>query len=154
MVRRDEFERKEKRHFLGYCDDMSKRKAERQRDAIIAQVNGQVYTLQSQIRFVDFIEIYKKDHLVPLAPGGRKRDESLLKNHIIPDIGGLPLFKVGAHEVQQFLTQKEEQELLVHAEGPEMGLLAGKESSNKSADRARSLSARGRFCRTINSSGC
>jgi len=111
LVGRNQFERKEKQHFLGYCDEMSKREAERQRDAILSQVNGQVYTLQSQIRFADFIEIYRRDHLVPLAPGGRKRDESLLKNHIIPDLGDVALCEVGTLEVQQFLNQKNAQGL-------------------------------------------
>jgi len=107
LVARDQFERKEKQHFLGYCDEISKRQAERMRDTVMVEINGQVYTLQSQIRFADFVELYRRDHLVTLAPGGKKRDESLLKNHIIPELGSRGLCEIGALEVQQFLNQKE-----------------------------------------------
>jgi hypothetical protein len=39
-----EFERKEKWHNLGYCDEISKREAERLRDELLMRVNEQVFS--------------------------------------------------------------------------------------------------------------
>jgi integrase len=106
LVGKDRIERREAWHRLGYCDEMTKREARRRREEVLQEVNREVYTLQSQVPIEDFVTIYKKQHLVTLAPGGRKRDVSLLDNHILPAFGSMRLCDVGTETVQEFLNDK------------------------------------------------
>ena len=106
LVGNKEITRKEVWHRLGYCDGMSNREARRLRDEVMRDVNREVYTIQSHIRFGDFVQIYEQHHLVTLAPGGRQRDLSLVRNHLLPSFGGFRLCDLGTEQVQGFLNQK------------------------------------------------
>jgi hypothetical protein len=68
---------------------------------------GYTSTVEAQIPFEEFVKMYSEHHLVTLAPGGRKRDLSLLKNHILPAFTGRKLCEVGAQEIQAFLNAKD-----------------------------------------------
>ena len=103
LIGKNQTRRVEKWHRLGYCDEIGKRQAERLRDDVLRDVNREVYTIQSHIRFEDFVEIYTKRHTVNLEPGGRKRDVSLLRNHIVPAFRSMKLCDLGTEEVQAFL---------------------------------------------------
>jgi integrase len=105
------FERKERWHTLGYCDEITKREAERARDRVMAGVNNQVFTLQEQILFGDFVKIYESRHMPTLAVGPREKYRSLLKNHILPEFGTLSLCDIGTELVQGFLNAKKDQGL-------------------------------------------
>jgi integrase len=107
LVGKDQIERKEIWHPLGYCDEITKREAMRLREQVLHQVNNQVYTIQSQIAFEEFVKMYSEHHLVTLAPGGRKRDLSFLKNHVLPAFSGRKLCEVGTQEIQTFLNAKD-----------------------------------------------
>ena len=111
LVGEDQFERKEVWHTLGSCDTITKREALRLRDEVMRAVNREVYTFQNQILFADFAERYMKQHLVTLAPGGQKRDVSLIRNHLIPFFGEKRLCDIGTEEVQKFLNEKSQQGL-------------------------------------------
>jgi integrase len=106
LVGKDEIERKEVWHTLGDCDQITKRQAQRLREEIMGEVNREVYTVQSQILFRDFAELYMKQHTVTLAPGGQKRDLSLIRNHLLPSFGTMRLCDIGTVEVQTFLNAK------------------------------------------------
>jgi integrase len=105
-VGKNEIERKEVWHTLGSCDAITKRQAQRLRGEIMREVNREVYTIQSQILFEDFAEIYMKQHTITLAPGGQKRDQSLIRNHLVPSFGSISLCEIGTEEVQAFLNAK------------------------------------------------
>ena len=107
----DQIERKEVWQTLGSCDTITKREALRMRDEIMRGVNHEVYTFQNQILFKDFTERYMKQHLVTLAPGGQKRDVSLILNHLAPSFGAMKLCDIGTERLQAFLNQKNEQGL-------------------------------------------
>ena len=107
LVGKDQIEKKEIWHPLGFCDEITKREAMRLREQVLHQINNQVFTIQSQIPFEEFVKMYSEHHLVTLAPGGRKRDLSLLKNHILPAFTGRKLCEVGAQEIQAFLNAKD-----------------------------------------------
>ena len=77
LVGKNGIERREVWHTLGDCSKITKRQAQRLRDEILREVDREVYTVQSQILFRDFAELYMKQHTVALAPGGSKRDLSL-----------------------------------------------------------------------------
>jgi integrase len=106
LVGKDEIRRREVKHHLGFCGELTKRQAQKLRDEIMRGINGQVYTIQSQIGFKDLAEVYKQRHLVTLAVGGRKRDLSLIDTHIIPALGERRLCDIGTEEVQAFLNEK------------------------------------------------
>ncbi len=106
LVGKNQIERKEVWHTLGSCDAITKRQAQRLRDEVMREVNNEVYTIQSQILFADFAEIYMKQHTVTLAPGGQKRDVSLIRNHLLPSFGSTRLCDIGTEEVQTFLNTK------------------------------------------------
>ena len=80
---------------MGVATQITKRKAQRLRDEVMREVNREVYTIQSQILFQDFAEIYMRQHHVTLAPGGQKRDLSLIRNHLIPAFGPIRLCDIG-----------------------------------------------------------
>ena len=106
LVGRNEIRREEKWHRLGYCDEMTKREAERRASEVLREVNHEVYTIQSQIPIEDFVKVYKQRHLVTLAPGGRERDLSLLDNHLLPAFGSMRLCDIGTEDVQELLNAK------------------------------------------------
>ena len=58
LVGKDQIERKEVWHTLGDCDKITKRQAQRLRDEVMRDVNREVYTIQSPIRFKDFADMY------------------------------------------------------------------------------------------------
>lgn len=106
LVGKNQIKREERWHRLGYCDETTKRQAERLRDDTMRDVNREVYTVQSQIRFEDFVQIYRQQHLITMAPGGRQRDLSLLEKHLLPAFGSSRLCDLDAETVQAFLNEK------------------------------------------------
>jgi integrase len=106
LVNKNQIQRKEVWHRLGYCDEMTKRQACRARDEILREINCEVYTIQSQILFADFVALYMRQHMVTLAPGGQKRDLSLIQNHLLRSFGSMRLCDIGTEEVQTFLNAK------------------------------------------------
>ena len=60
-------ERKEKPHYLGYVDKMGERDAERARNTILEQaINRPALLIQSQVKFSQVLEAYRRDHLPTL----------------------------------------------------------------------------------------
>lgn len=111
LVGKSQISKKEVWHRLGNCDEMTKREAQRLRDEILREVNREVYTIQSHIQLRDFVENYKKQHTVTLAPGGQQRDLSLLANHILPILGSMKLCEIDTEMVQGFLNKKQSEGL-------------------------------------------
>ena len=119
------FERKEKRHHLGRCDEISQRQAERLRDQVMERVNGQVFDLRSQILVRDFVKMYEQRHVPSLALGPRKKYESLLRNHIVPAVGDFRLCDLGAADVQDFLNRKKTENLSWWTRNDLKGIISG-----------------------------
>lgn len=106
LVGKNEIDRKEVWHNLGNCDEITKRQAQRLRDEVMRGVNREVYTIQSQIVFGDFVEIYKKQHVPTLAAGAQAKYCSLLDRHILPVFGPMKLCDIDTVSVQGFLNGK------------------------------------------------
>ena len=83
LAGKNDIRREEKWHRLGYCDEITKREALRRREEIMQVINREVYTIRSQVRFADVAEMYREHHIPTLAPGGKSKQLSLLKNHIL-----------------------------------------------------------------------
>lgn len=100
------FEKKQKWHMLGYCDNMGKREAERMRDELIQQVNGQVFHLRDQTTFREFVELYQRDFMPNLGSATQEKYASLIRTHLIPVFGSLALRDITTERLQAFLTEK------------------------------------------------
>ena len=61
LVGKNQIDRKEVWHTLGDCDKITKRQAQRLREEIMQEVNREVYTVQSQILFRDFVALFMKN---------------------------------------------------------------------------------------------
>lgn len=111
LTGKNQIRRKEKWHKLGYCDEMTKREALRLRDELMRSVNREVYTIQSQIPFEDFVNIYKREHIPTLSPGAQAKYLGLLARHILPAIGAKKLCDIDTETVQALLNAKKEEGL-------------------------------------------
>ena len=96
--------RREKWLTLGLCREMTKRQAERERDKVMREVNGQVYTIQAQIPFADFVAHYLKQYLPELAVPTQRTYEQWIRKYIVPFFGEKKLCEIGVADVQMFLT--------------------------------------------------
>ncbi len=96
--------RKQKWHRIGLCAEMTRREAERERARILAEVNGQVYNIQSQMPVGEFIKLYRQAYLPTLAIPSQATYEQLLRSYIEPAFGQQRLCDVKVPEVQAFLT--------------------------------------------------
>jgi integrase len=106
LVGKNRIERKEVWHRLGDCDQITKRQAMRLRDEVMRDVNREVYTVQSQIQFGDFVEIYRKQHIPLLAAGAQAKYRSLLERHILPAFRSVKLCDMDTEAIQEFLNVK------------------------------------------------
>jgi hypothetical protein len=57
------------------------------------EVNREVYTIQSQIAFGEFVKLYLEQHVSTLAPGPRQMYASLLANHMVLTVSKEDLLK-------------------------------------------------------------
>src|SRR5260370_39969567 len=73
----------------------------------MGDVNREVYTLQSQVPFGDFVEIYKKQHVPTLAAGAQAKYCCLLERHILPAFRSMKLCDIDTEAVQAFLNGKQ-----------------------------------------------
>jgi len=121
----NQIERKEKRHWLGNCDEITKREAERLCEQIMGKVNQQVFTIQNQIPFGEFVKLYLNQHVSTLAPGPKQKYTSLLKNHILPEFGEGRLCDVRTETVQTFLNKKTSDGLSYWTRNDLKGILSG-----------------------------
>jgi integrase len=95
--------RREKWYVLGLQKEMTKRKAERKRDEIMREVNGQIYTIQSHIPFVDFLAVYKAEHYRGLKETSKRFYDFRIKAWIEPMFADKKLYQIGPLDVAQML---------------------------------------------------
>lgn len=100
--------RREKWHTLGLCSEMTERAAKRQRDEIMREVNGQVYTIQAQIPFDEFVTIYKEQHFRELAVPSQNTYRQSIANHIAPFFAGKKLCDIRVPDVQLWMRALDE----------------------------------------------
>lgn len=111
LVNKNHIRRKEEWDALGYCDELTKREAERLRDEIMRSVNREVYTIQSHIPFEDFVKIYEREHIPTLSAGARAKYSGSLVRHILPAFGNKKLCDIDTQSVQEFLNVKKDEGL-------------------------------------------
>jgi integrase len=82
---------------------MGKRKAERARDEIKQKINRQVYAVQSQVPWDQFIQVYRQNHLPTLADTTQRTYDQWLRVYIEPAFGHRKLSEIGPLDIQAFL---------------------------------------------------
>lgn len=102
-------ERRGRAKFLGYAsgpDRISKREAERRRDEFLKTVNRSDYVLQSQTPFVEFLRVYRTQHMPTLAVSTQEKYRLHLDNHILPEFGSVRLMDIDTERIDGWLKRK------------------------------------------------
>jgi integrase len=99
--------RKEKWVSLGLCSEMTKRKAEREKDRIMREVNGQVYTVQSQIPFAQVLVAFRENHIPRLAVPSQDNYAQYIRSYIEPALGTMRLCDIGTLQIEQLFAAME-----------------------------------------------
>lgn len=92
-----------KRIPLGFCDEMTMRKAHARKQEIMAPINQGKFILQAQIRFQDLIEKYREARVSKLGAATQKKYEGHLVNHIIPVFGNAELADIDQQSIEAWL---------------------------------------------------
>jgi integrase len=100
--------RKEKALYLGYCDEMGKREAEKAAAEKLKEVNNTPLVIQSQVLMRDLVEAYKTGYLPGLRASTRHDFTYQLDKHVLPTFGKLRLFEIDSLKVQQWIYHLEE----------------------------------------------
>jgi integrase len=96
--------RREQTYYLGYCDEIGKREAEKRRDEILETVvNTPQINIPSQVKLSEVLEIYKRDHLRNLRETTRVGQENVISKHIAPGLGHLRLCDIDLLAIQRWL---------------------------------------------------
>ena len=72
LVDRNRTERKEQPIYLGWCEEIGKREAEKLRDEKLKHVNNTPLVIQSQVKFSDLAGAYQAGYLRGLKPSTRE----------------------------------------------------------------------------------
>jgi integrase len=110
LADRNRIARREKVLYLGFCDEMGKREAEKERDKQLATVNNTPLVIQSQVKFADVAKAYKDTALRGMKSGRHSQEHCIDKN-ILPAFGKLAMFEVDPIKVQQWVYDLEDRGL-------------------------------------------
>lgn len=108
LVDRNRTGRREKAIYLGFCDEMGKREAEKARDAKLKEVNNTPALIQSQVKFSDLLTVYRSTFVPGLKPGVAHNYEHRLTKHVEPTFGPFRLHEIDAIKVQQWVYSMED----------------------------------------------
>jgi integrase len=93
--------RVEKWRALGLCAKMTKHQAEREKDRLMREVNNQVYTIQSQMRFAVVLASFREHHIPTLAEPSQATYLQHIRAYIGPAFGDLRLCDIGVIQIEQ-----------------------------------------------------
>lgn len=99
-------ERVRKTFRLGDLSDTTLKEARREKERIMAAINGGSMALQCQMPFDALIAKYKAVHLPTLASTTRAKHLCHLKNHIQPDLGTIRLGDLDRLKIEEWLGSK------------------------------------------------
>jgi integrase len=100
--------RKEKTLYLGFCDEMGKREAEKIAAEKLKEVNNTPLVVQSQVLMQDLVKAYKEGYLPGLKASTRHDFSYQLDKHVLPTFGHLRLFEIDSLKVQQWIYRLED----------------------------------------------
>lgn len=87
--------------FIGYKKEMSKRDATREAQRILADLDRAHLVPSSAKTFGEFVELrFRPDVIAQLKPTGKAFYESILRQHVLPALGTVPLRQLSTAHVQ------------------------------------------------------
>jgi integrase len=92
--------RVEKWETLGSCAKMSKHQAERAAAKILQRVNAQVFTLQSQLPWTEFVRLFDVNHIEGLAVPTQNNYRTIIRAHLTPALKNYTLAQIGPLQLQ------------------------------------------------------
>jgi integrase len=102
--------RKIKRIVLGPAT-LTRADAERQRDDYLAGINHPNVGIGGACLFRDFVATYERDVLPTLASTSQERSQSVLKNHLKPEMGNLMLREITLEQLQGYFVRLQQSKL-------------------------------------------
>ncbi len=97
-------EKQEKWKALGLCKDVSLRAAEREKAKILRDVNSQVFTAQSQMKFSEVLKYFREQHVPTLAGPSQKTYLQHVHAYIEPRFKDARLCDVGTLQLEQMFS--------------------------------------------------
>ena len=101
--------RDRERIYLGSCADLDRKTASVQRAEVLRRLNNGAYTLQSQINFGEFLDLFEKKFVEAkdnLAASTQAKYAAHLKNHIRPAFGHLAIAEITTLRIDDWLAAK------------------------------------------------
>lgn len=95
-----------KRIALGFCDEISMRKAQARKQEIMAPINQGKFLLQAQIRFSELVEKYREARLPTLGNSTRTKYETHIHNHVLPVFGKAELADIDRQSIEAWLNRE------------------------------------------------
>ena len=89
--------------YLGFVKDISKREAEKARDEYCKTLNRTPVTIQSQIRFGDYLDNYEAVQLPTFAESSQQGYQSRIRHHIRPAFGDRRLCDLKPKDIQAWM---------------------------------------------------
>jgi integrase len=99
--------RVEKWETLGLCSKMTEKQALRKKAEILRNVNAQVYTVQSQMKWPAFVALFDQHHVARLKGPTQTNYRQQLRTHITPVWEKARLCDIGPLQVDQLFTMLE-----------------------------------------------
>jgi len=94
--------RREKTLYLGYCDVMGKREAEKEAARQLTTVNNTPLVIQSQVKFATVAQAYKDTALRGMK-SGRHSQAHCIDKHILPAFADKALHEIDSLKVQRWV---------------------------------------------------
>jgi len=85
----------------------TKKEAEKRLSELLSQLDNGIYIKPGKSTLADFLKLWLRDYAKPnLSPRGFERYESIVRVHLTPSLGNIPLTKLRPEHVQKYYTAK------------------------------------------------
>ncbi|MFC1919372.1 tyrosine-type recombinase/integrase [Chloroflexota bacterium] len=84
----------------------TKKEAERKLSELLHQIDTGTFLKHKKILVADFLERWLENHRPNLSPRGFERYEGIVRRHLIPDLGSIPLAALRPEHLQEHYTAK------------------------------------------------
>lgn len=106
VITADGREKKRKEEILGFCDEMKRKEAEKQRSEILQAVNSHKVIASASLKFAALAERYKSAELPLLGFGTRLKNNSVIKVHLLPAFAEMRLSDIDTCVIQEWISKK------------------------------------------------
>ncbi len=106
VVTADGITRKQKSIPLGFCDEMSMRKAQSKKQEVMGAVNQGRFMLQSQVPFTEILRRFLEVRVPQLGAATQAKYRAHIENHVEPAFGKLRMCDIDRPTVEAWLNHK------------------------------------------------